>query len=117
MLVKGLTLPNQEIVQKTILLTTHMLTRLQSILSLVYPSNSAASPLLNQLQGIFPGSDVASNLLKKILTCLAKEEPFEGKKEVKKEEEDVQPMVHLIIKNTSSMEVEDQDEDEDEDAA
>lgn len=96
MIIKGLTLPNQAVVEKTLQLLICMLQRLSAIVKRVFESDTVTSVFLGKLQWTLPGADTVSNLFKKLIMCVVNDEPFEGKKNVNVESSDSQLVVNVV---------------------
>ena len=96
MCVKGLTMNSQAVVEKTLLLLTTMLQRLQSIVDTVYGSEKAAVAFLRQMQWVFPPSDTINALFKKVVGCLLSGTPFDGKTKEESDDDSAQPVVNMV---------------------
>lgn len=96
MCVKGLTMNSQAVVEKTLLLLTTMLQRLQAVIDKVYGSEKAAEGFLRQMQWVFPPSDTVNGLFKKVVGCLLSGTPFDGKTKVESDDDTAQPVVNMV---------------------
>ena len=112
MIIKGLTLPNQAVVEKTLQLLICMLQRLSAIVKRVFESDTVTSVFLGKLQWTFPGADTVSNLFKKLIMCVVNDESFEGKKNVNVGNSDSQLVVNVVLGHLKAEEEEMEVEEE-----
>lgn len=109
MIIKGLTLPNQIVVEKTLQLLICMLQRLHAVVKKIFGFDTGSKVFLGKVHGVLPGPDIISNLFKKIIGCVVNNEPFEGQKSTVVENSESQMVVNVVsgtLEPEEEMEVE-----------